>query len=264
MRRRARLVAACVAATIAVAFSIGAWGPQVALGSTTAPTFVGTLRTSVTAFGPSRASAAALEPPIVWKRIPFGKRRKRQTAVYSKRHYGERTYVLADPNVIVEHFTDGESLQSAWNYFAANVRHLGEMPGVCSHFLVDADGTIVQLVNLSLRCRHTIGLNYTAIGIEMVGTSDREILRRPPELRAALRLTLWLVARFGIQVRNVIGHAESLMSPYHEERYASWRCQTHSDWQHADMQLFRRKLKRMARRAGVPIGPRPDWVEPSC
>lgn len=238
--------------------------PPAAFGSAAAPAFGGPLRASATALEPLRVTAAALEPPIVWKRIPFGKLRKRQTAAYSERHYGQRTYVLADPQVIVEHYTDGESLASAWNYFAANVRHLGEMPGVCSHFLVDADGTIVQLVNLSLRCRHTIGLNYTAIGIEMVGTSGREILHRPPELRAALRLTLWLVARFGIQVRNVIGHAESLMSPYHDERYASWRCQTHSDWQHVDMQVFRRKLKRMARRAGVPIGPRPDWVDPNC
>jgi beta-N-acetylhexosaminidase len=204
------------------------------------------------------------KPRIVWKRIPFGRTRKRQMALYSKRHYGRRTWHLSDPHVIVEHYTDGTSLVSAWNYFAANVRHLGEMPGVCSHFIVDTDGTIYQLVNLRIRCRHAIGMNWTAIGIEMVGTSDGQILADAKELRAALRLTLWLVARFGIQVRNVIGHAETLMSPYHHEKYPSWRCLTHSDWQRADMRVFRRKLKRMARRAGVPIGPKPAWVDPHC
>src|SRR5213593_1133825 len=76
----------------------------------------------------------SLQPPIVWKKIPFGSKRKRQMAAYSKRHYGKRSYVLDDPKVIVEHYTDGNSFESAWNYFAANVRHLGEMPGVCSHF----------------------------------------------------------------------------------------------------------------------------------
>lgn len=212
----------------------------------------------------SAGPASELRPPIVRKRIPFGAERERQMAAYSKRHYGTRTWRLTDPNVIVEHYTDGTSLDGAWSYFAANQRHMGEMPGVCSHFIVDADGTIYQLVNLDKRCRHAIGMNWTAIGIEMVGTSDRQILHRRPQIRAALRLTLWLVARYGIDVRDVIGHAETLRSPYHRERYASWRCLTHADWQHPDMQRFRRRLRRIARHAGVPIGPRPEWVDPTC
>jgi len=75
---------------------------------------------------------------------------------------------------------------------------------------------------------------------------------------------LWLLAKFDIEVRNVIGHAETLKSPYHHELYPSWQCLTHSDWQHADMRIFRRKLKRMATQAGVPIGPRPQWVDSNC
>jgi len=215
--------------------------------------------------GPARApDPGSLEPSIVWKKIPFGPKRRQQTAAYSKRHYGERTWELSDPRVVVEHYTDGTSFDSAWNYFAANVRHLGEMPGVCSHFVIDTDGTIYQLVNLAVRCRHTIGLNWTAVGIEMVGTSDRQILHRKPQLRAALHLSLWLMARYGIELRNVIGHAESLTSPYHRERYEEWRCMTHSDWLHADMKIFRRKLKRLAVRNEVPIGPPPEPVDPNC
>lgn len=212
----------------------------------------------------NRVEPSTLKPAVIWKKIPFGAKRKHQMAAYSKRHYGRRTWRLVDPQVIVEHYTDGTSAQSAWNYFAANVRHLNEMPGVCSHFLVDADGTVFQLVNLGARCRHAIGMNWTAIGIEMVGTSDRQILRNRVELRAALRLTLWLMARFGIGAGNVIGHAEILRSPYHHERYDSWRCLTHADWQHGDMQVFRRKLRRLARRSGVPGGPGPGWVDPGC
>jgi len=206
----------------------------------------------------------SLKPQIVWKKIPFGAKRRSQMAAYSKRHYGKRGYELTDPKVVVEHFTGGDSFDSAWNYFAANVRHLGEMPGVCSHFIIDSDGTIYQLVNLGIRCRHAIGLNWTAVGIEMVGTSDGEILHRPPQLRAVLRLTLWLMARYGIELRNVIGHAEILTSPYHQELYPQWRCMTHSDWQHRDMKIFRRKLKRMAVHHDVPIGPRPQPVDPNC
>ena len=38
------------------------------------------------------------------------------------------------------------------------------------------------------------------------------------------------MSRYGIQLRNVIGHNESLTSPYHHELYRAWRCQTHGDW----------------------------------
>src|SRR6266571_647562 len=52
-----------------------------------------------------------------------------------------------------------------------------------------------QLVPLDLMCRHTVGLNYTAIGIEMVGESDQDVLNNAGQLSAALDLTLWLMQR---------------------------------------------------------------------
>jgi N-acetylmuramoyl-L-alanine amidase len=218
----------------------------------------------VTSGSARAASPSDLQPPITWKRIPFGDARERQMAAYSKRHYGVRTWRLSDPKVIIEHYTDGTSFNSAWSYFASNQPHMGELPGVCAHFVIDTDGTIYQLVNLRKRCRHAIGMNWTAIGIEMVGTSAPQILHRRPQIRAALHLTLWLMARDGIGVGNVIGHAETLESPYHHERYASWRCLTHSDWQRPYMQRFRHRLRRLARHAGVRAGPAPEWVDSGC
>jgi len=42
-------------------------------------------------------------PPIkVWP-IPFGEKRKHEMAAYSERHYGEQTWRLRHPHVIVEH-----------------------------------------------------------------------------------------------------------------------------------------------------------------
>jgi beta-N-acetylhexosaminidase len=218
------------------------------------------------------AGAAAGEPPdpgdvrpeIVWKKIPFGAKRKRQMAAYSRRHYGERAWRLEDPQVIVEHYTAGTSVDSAWNHFAANGAHLGEKPGVCSHFLIDTDGTITQLVNLSIRCRHAIGMNWTAIGIEHVGTSAGDILGNARMMRSSLRLTAWLMLRYGIEVGNVIGHAEILESPYHHEAYEDWRCSTHADWDHREMRRFRSRLRRTAERLGVPAGAGPEWVDSGC
>jgi hypothetical protein len=189
------------------------------------------------------ASAAQARPRIVWRRIPFGATRKAQTRAYAKRHYGTATHTLR-PKVIVEHFTASSTFSSAWSTFAANAPdvELHERPGVCSHFIVDKDGTIYQLVSLRLICRHTVGLNDRAIGIEHVGQSDAEILGRPRQLRASLRLTRWLQARYGITTKNVIGHAESLSSPYHHERVARLRTQTHGDFARPAMRRYRAKL----------------------
>jgi N-acetylmuramoyl-L-alanine amidase len=188
-------------------------------------------------------SAAPARPHIVWRRIPFGATRRAQTRAYAKRHYGTSTDRL-QPKVIVEHYTVSSTFSSAWNTFASNAPdvELHERPGVCSHFIVDKDGTIYQLVSLRYICRHTVGLNDRAIGIEHVGYSDAEILGRPKQLRASLRLTRWLQARYGIRTKDVIGHSESLSSPYHHERVARLRTQTHGDWTHADMRRYRAKL----------------------
>ncbi len=188
--------------------------------------------------------AIAPKPHVVWQPIPFGPQRKAEMAAYAQRHYGIRSWRL-HPKVIVEHFTGSDSFSSAWNTFAANTPdpELGELPGTCAHFIVDRDGTIYQLVRLTVMCRHTVGLNYVALGIENVGTSDGEILRDRAQLRSSLALAAWLVGRFHIRIRNVIGHSESLSSPYHRELYKPWAHQTHGDWKHLDMDVFRSKLR---------------------
>jgi N-acetyl-anhydromuramyl-L-alanine amidase AmpD len=206
--------------------------------------------------------AAPARPPIVAKPIPFDAARRAETASYAKRHYGLETWRLDHPRVIVEHYTATNTFSSAWTTFASDApdAELHERPGTCAHFVVDRDGTIYQLVPLSTICRHTVGLNWTAIGIEHVGTSDASILSDERQLRASLALTLWLMERYRISLPNVIGHAESLTSRYHRERYAPWRCQTHGDWQHDDMIRYRRRLLALSRseriavsRAGAPI-----------
>src|SRR5262249_26217513 len=144
------------------------------------------------------ASAFALfavpQPTIVQKPIPFPAHRKREMAAYAKRHYGIDSYRLKDPHVIVEHYTVTSTFQQTFNTFAPDVAdsELHELPGTCSHYVIDKDGTIYQLVPRSIMCRHTVGLNYTAIGIEHVGNSDADILNNKRQLDASLRLTRWL------------------------------------------------------------------------
>jgi beta-N-acetylhexosaminidase len=211
-------------------------------------------------------ASGAPKPKIVWKPIPFGAKRRAEMAAYSLRHYGIDSWRLEAPKVVVQHYTGSNSFASAFSTFAADVPdgELHELPGTCTHFIVGSDGTIYQLVPLSTMCRHTVGLNYTAVGIEHVGTSDAQVLGNRRQLTASLRLTAWLMTRLGISLGNVIGHNESLISPYHKELYRSWRCQTHGDWTHADMKVYRARLKQVARRYDVPIGPPPRWVDSDC
>jgi beta-N-acetylhexosaminidase len=163
---------------------------------------------------------------------------------YAQRHYGVAKYRLDSPKTIVEHYTASNSFSSAFNTFASNAPdvELHERPGVCAHFLIDRDGTIHQLVSLKLMCRHVIGLNDVAIGIEHVGTSDTQIMGDAPQREASLKLTRWLMDRYGIARRYVIGHAESLSSPFHHERVPSLRKRTHGDMQPATMRRYRGML----------------------
>ena len=189
--------------------------------------------------------AGVAAPPIVQRFIPFGAKRKHEMAAYAKRHYGLSTYRLVHPRVIVEHYTATSTFAAAYNTFAIDApdSELHELPGTCSHFIVDRDGTIYQLVHLRIMCRHTVGLNYTAFGIEHVGMSDGDVMGDRRQLQASLRLTRWLRCRYGIAVKNVIGHNESLSSPYHHERVARLRNQTHGDMRHATMQVYRSRLR---------------------
>jgi len=195
-------------------------------------------------------AAAVAKPAIEWDPIPFGDARRAQMRAYSERHYGAPVARLREPKVIVQHFTASTTYSSAWNTFAANAPDVefGERPGVCAHYLIDRDGTIRQLVSLTWRCRHTVGLNHTAIGIEHVGTSDADVMGRRAMVRSSLALTRWLQERFAIRTRDVIGHAESLSSPYHRERVAAMRNRTHGDFSAATMKDYRERLARRDRR----------------
>jgi N-acetylmuramoyl-L-alanine amidase len=194
-----------------------------------------------------QASAGAARPPIsVWP-IPFGPKRKREMATYSERHYGQYTWRLRHPHVIVEHMAETGSAAAVHNTFAPDVPdvELHELPNVCAHFVIASSGRIFRLVNLRTRCRHTVGLNWTAIGIEHTGYADADVLGDRRQLHASLRLTQYLRCHFHIPVRDVIGHHESLSSPYHHELVPSLRHQTHGDWRHSSMQIYRRKLRRL-------------------
>jgi len=197
-------------------------------------------------------AAALLAPPkphIVWKPIPFGARRKAEMAQYAERHYGIRSYVL-NPRVIVEHVTATPTFSSAYNTFAADVpdAELHSLPGTCAHFIVDQAGTIHQLVPLTVQCRHTIGVNRWAIGIEMVQNdaghdstwATDQILHRKPQIAAVLALVRALMARYELSKSDVIGHGMANDDPRFVD-LQGWR-NDHTDWLAPAVRALRERL----------------------
>ena len=261
-----------LASTVATAGGSGSGSVTTTAPHTTTPPPTATVLSSppaatvVTTTAPRPTHGRLPRPHIVWKPIPFPPQRLAETAAYALRHYGVDTWRLRHPHVIVEHYTASTTMESAWSTFAQDVpdSELHELPGTCAHFIIDRDGTIYQLVPLDVICRHTVGLNSTAFGIEHVGMSDSEVLQDPAQMRASLHLTAWLMQRYHIALGDVIGHAESLTSPYHHELYPAWRCQTHADWQPADMGIYRARLRALLRRYRIPIGPPVKRVSSGC
>src|SRR3954454_2333049 len=90
------------------------------------------------------AALLAFSPPAIHEwRIPFPQRRKDEMAAYARRHYGTSSYRLTNPKVIVEHVAVAPSAAATRNAFVPDRPdpELHELPGTCSHFVVDPDRT---------------------------------------------------------------------------------------------------------------------------
>lgn len=201
--------------------------------------------------GGRAAGRGVPEPKIKFDPIPYGHQRKHQMANYSHRHYGKRTWRL-DPRAIVLHYTASSSYESVHQTFASDAPNLGESPGVCAQFVVDKDGTIYQQTRLYVRCRHTIGLNHVALGIEMVqeelggrNESTHAILNRRAQIQSATHLVAWLKQRYRISMKNVIGHAMANDSPLFKD-LEGWR-NDHTDWRKGDVRVFRKRVNRIVK-----------------
>lgn len=227
--RTVSLVALIVAGVIAVVAVIAA--PAFAAGSST-----------------TRAGDVP-RPPIVKKYIRYGDARKQQTIGYNRRHYDQRTYILSRPRAIVLHHTAGADWQSAWNTFDGNAAYNGEKPGVSAQFIVHKDGTIYQTMPLKYRARHCIGMNWVSFGIEFVQEMrpgkdghwmDRQILYRPRQIKAGLKLVRWLKDRYGIRNADVVGHATANGSRFFRDHTGIRNAA--GDWYAAEVKAFRSRL----------------------
>ncbi|TAL66317.1 MAG: N-acetylmuramoyl-L-alanine amidase [Legionella sp.] len=150
--------------------------------------------------------------PIQQKPIQFDKKRIALTREYQLSHYGiDSQSIEIEPKMIVLHWTMIDNFDLTFRIFnpteLANSRK-EELPGdlnVSTHYLVDRDGSIYQLMPENWMARHVIGLNHNAIGIENVGGVDGKDDLTVAQTQANAFLVCYLQKKYP-QIKQVIGH----------------------------------------------------------
>jgi|GEM_PF-847414 len=143
----------------------------------------------------------------------FDAQRLLLTSVYSRNHYGKDTFRLTDPEMIVVHYTAIQSLPDTLHFFKpalldrqfrSDIASGGDV-NVSAHYVVDSHGELYQLAAENVICRHTIGFNHTAIGIENVAADSGHLTDQQAQATAGL------ISRIAIRhptIHYLIGHYE--------------------------------------------------------
>ncbi|KIC61669.1 peptidoglycan recognition protein family protein [Chryseobacterium taiwanense] len=152
------------------------------------------------------------EPKIIHKPINYSEERVRLSLEYLKEHHGlvQKTPTIV-PKIIVLHYTAGGTVESNFKYFNKNTLESGRSTlkkqstlNVSSQFIIDRDGTIYQLMEPTQFARHTIGLNYCAIGVENIGSKKEPLTEK--QVVANAHLVRYLTQKYNIEY--LIGHSE--------------------------------------------------------
>lgn len=149
--------------------------------------------------------------------IEFGDKRIELTKQYIKSHYNlDVKDIKIIPRIVVIHHTAIDDFKDSLSRFTSetlptdrpDIQSAGAV-NVSTHFMIERNGTINQLMPLDYMGRHVIGLNYNSIGIENVGgenPAQRDNLT-DAQLRSNIELVKMLKKRFQT-IEYVIGHYE--------------------------------------------------------
>jgi N-acetyl-anhydromuramyl-L-alanine amidase AmpD len=150
---------------------------------------------------------------IIQKPITFDDKRESLSIKYLReRHSIEQATATIEPQMVVVHWTVIPTLEKTFEVFnpselpssRAKISSASSL-NVSAHFLVDRDGTIYQLLPTNTFARHTIGLNYTAIGIENIADGHTLPLTEA-QILANIQLIEFLAQQHNFDY--VIGHHE--------------------------------------------------------
>lgn len=164
----------------------------------------------------SRADAFSCHDPQVIHQAPiqFDEERIALTRQYQLTHYGiDSASIDIEPRMIVLHWTCISTFKATFRTFNSPTFPQGsprtkDLPGtlnVSSHFVVDRDGSIYQLMPETWMARHVIGLNHFAIGIENIGGIGGKDDLTEAQTKANAFLVCYLKKKYP-EIHHVIGH----------------------------------------------------------
>lgn len=153
-----------------------------------------------------QATFRIIEKPITWNET----REQLSLQYLSERHGLDKEQATISPQIVVVHWTAIDNIEVTFDVFDSPT--LGGREdltsasnlNVSSQFLIDRDGTIFRLLPDTTFARHTIGLNYCAIGIENVGGPEAPLTKA--QLKANENLIRYLRKKYPLEY--VIGHHE--------------------------------------------------------
>ena len=131
---------------------------------------------------------------------------------YFDRHYHDPRIQL-QPSLICMHYTVTDSAEGVWNSFNRGCQmsngNKGSVLGhVSVHLMIDQAGTVYQLLPFDRRCTGAYGVNHKAISIEMVATTEGDLLSRTRQVWSSFCVVRDLMKRYKIPVQGVIAHYE--------------------------------------------------------
>ncbi|MCE7053411.1 N-acetylmuramoyl-L-alanine amidase [Algoriphagus sp. AGSA1] len=147
-----------------------------------------------------------IEKPITWN-----SEREALSLQYLKERHGlDKKSASIEPKMVVVHWTAINTIEVTFDVFdppaLAGREDLtgASLLNVSSQFLIDRDGTIFRLLPDTTFARHTIGLNYLAIGVENIGSDKMPLTKQ--QLKANEELVRYLKSKY--EIDYVIGHHE--------------------------------------------------------
>ncbi len=148
---------------------------------------------------------------IIDKPITWNQEREELSLQYLKDRHGlTQETASINPKMVVVHWTAINTIEVTFDVFnPPTLAGRADLTGasnlnVSSQFLIDRDGTIFRLLPDTTFARHTIGLNYLAIGIENIGGDKMPLTKN--QLKANEKLIRYLEKKYAIEY--VIGHHE--------------------------------------------------------
>ena len=152
---------------------------------------------------------------IIQTPIEFGDKRVELTKKYINKHYGlDVEDINIKPKIVLVHYTAIDDYEKSLARFTSQTLP-GDRPdisnastlNVSTHFMIERDGTIHQLMPLNIMARHVIGLNYSSIGIENVGGEGFVDNLTQEQLTSNILLIKWLKEKIP-SIEYLVGHHE--------------------------------------------------------